>query len=92
VKNLDQIIAAVPTAHMREGVRMWLEHGVVGENSFLERLLANDLVGAFQHADMQNAAAMQKWAMWLYWDCPQICRGSEERVAQWRQTRGGGGK
>lgn len=82
--HLDTIVSAVPVGYMRQGVRLWLEHGVCGNGSFLERLLANDLVGAFGKADAANTANMREWAAWLYNHCPTHCYGSEEMVDAWR--------
>lgn len=77
-------------AHMRQGAKLYVEHGVE-PGGFLRAALENKLIETFVHADDINLAAMQKWASWLYWTCPQIARGSAERVNAWIEHRGRSG-
>jgi hypothetical protein len=70
--------------HTAENMRLYLEEGVPpGADSFLEAVLADELVHSFAYADERNLAAMPQIARFLY-DCvPTIARGSKEAIASW---------
>lgn len=73
--------ALIP-AHMREGIRAYVEdRRLVGE--FLTALLSNNLMRAARHADDENRAALADWAGFLYEYIPSDCWGSPEIVAAW---------
>lgn len=50
---------------------------------FLEAVLENDMLGAYQRADEFNTAAMGEIVKWLYNNAPGDCWGSRKRVAAW---------
>ena len=74
--------------HMREGAEDYIERGY-DPGSFLFAVLANDLVGAFGHADSTNLAAIHTWAQWLYNEAPHACWGSPAKVVAWCEARRG---
>ena len=65
--------------HMREGARLYLEHGIE-PGGFLTAVLCNDLVGAYARADHINRERMEHWAAWLYHNCPSPAWGSRAKV------------
>lgn len=73
--------------HMREGMKLYLEHGIE-PGSFGVAVLCNDLVGAFGAADRINTSFMEDWARWLYNHCPSSARGSTEQVRRWIESGG----
>ena len=68
--------------HMQDGVRLYLDKGVK-PGSFLTAVLSNNLVEAFKTADVTNIMNMQRWATWLYNDCPVGAWGSLDKVESW---------
>lgn len=74
-------------ARMQDGARLYIERGIPG-GSFMTALFSNDLLGAFQRADMENTAAMRTWASFLHNEAPCGCYGSPEHVKDWIAHRG----
>ena len=53
---------------------------------FLSAVLANDLVGAVNHADDTNKDYISKYVLWLYWHAPGRASGawgSYEAIDTW---------
>ena len=73
--------------HMRETIQAWIETGRP-TGDFMRALLSNDLMGAYSHADADNAAAMKQWVMYLYNYAPCGCFGSPEAVKDWAKQGG----
>jgi hypothetical protein len=73
--------------HMREGARLWLEHGKM-TGRFLTAVMENDLMEAFRTADHINVENMRVWADWLYNEAPIGSYGSPEAVRLWREAGG----
>ena len=55
---------------MRETLIRWRDGQTYPTGSFLEAVLANDLMGAFAYADEDNREHMFDFAMFLYNDMP----------------------
>ena len=73
--------------YMREGMRLYIEHGVpVGH--FLTAVLENNLMEAYGRADDTNAAAMHEYAAFLYNEAPRASHGSREAVSKWMNQGG----
>ena len=72
----------VPVAHMADGMRRYIENGIM-PGGFLTAILCNDLMGAARKGDVANCRCLSDWATWLYNYAPPTCFGSEERVAAW---------
>lgn len=75
----------VPTQHMVEGVRNWVEHGVY-PGSFLTCCFANDLYRAASKADMFNRRNLYEWAIFMFNELPADCWGSYEQLEKWRKS------
>lgn len=73
--------------HMREGVRLYIEHGVM-TGSFQTALMSNDLRGACEAADDINRHCLFDYCRFLYCDAPSECWGSPGKVSAW-MARGG---
>lgn len=65
---------------------LYIEHGCP-PGSFLQAVLANDLMDAFGRADSVNAEAIAAYAGYLYNEAPRACWGSREAVADWMRER-----
>ena len=63
-------------------IRDFADHGI-HPGGFLERVLCNDLQGAFGAADSDNFANMGEIVRYCYNAIPASCWGSEERFAAW---------
>ena len=74
-------------AHMREGMKLWVERGI-SPGSFLMAVLRNDLMGALGKADSINADHLKDYGMFLYNEVPTGCFGSAEKCEAWA-NRGG---
>lgn len=80
---------------MHDSIADWIETARIPPRlmgSFMRAVLTNDLMGAFGHADEQNAAAMRAWTMFLYNDAPSECYGSAEKLQAWHERGGLRGK
>lgn len=73
--------------HMHDAVRLYVERGISG-GSFLNAVLQNKLVDAYQRADEANAAAMRGWAQFLHWHMPGDCWGNKIAVDDWCEMGG----
>jgi hypothetical protein len=73
--------------HCRGGMRRYIEHGIY-PGSFLEAVLCNDLVHAFQTADHINVAHMYDYVSFLYNEIPAQAWGSRERIDAWCNAGG----
>lgn len=73
--------------HMREGMRRYIEHGIL-PGSFLRAVLTNDLMEACGQADDINLARLADYARFLYNYAPRGAYGSKENVAEWIKHRG----
>lgn len=73
--------------HMRDGARLYIERGV-RPGDFLHAVLTDSLTEAYARADHINTEAMQRWAQWLYSDCPRPAWGSHAAIDAWME-RGG---
>lgn len=76
VLNIDY--SEIPE-HMVDGIKLYLEHGVL-PGSFLVAVLCNDLVGACSKADRINKEFIFEWARFLYCHVSKNCWGSPEIV------------
>lgn len=74
-------------AHMREPMRLYIEHGVT-PGSFTQCVLANDLMGALGRADDTNRERIFDICRFLYNEAPAACYGSTDRMFAWI-NRGG---
>lgn len=68
--------------HMREGMQLYLEHGI-RPGDFLYLILCNDFVHALGHADLINTARIVDYAKFLYLEAPGGSWGSGEAVDAW---------
>ena len=73
-------------AHMREGMRLYVEEGIA-PGGFAVPVLSDSLVGAYSRADDVNTQRMLDWAYWLYNEAPSGCWGSPEIVSAWMKAR-----
>ena len=77
----------VPVGSMRDGVRMYIEEGIMSGH-FLTALFSNDLVGVYNRADTASEEAMKKWVTFLFNYAPASCWGSKQRVEDWSSDGG----
>jgi len=70
--------------HMIPSVIGYFEEGWQ-PGGFLSAVLANDLVGAFAHADARNKPHIGDFIQWLYWHAPgrPFGWGSYEAIDKW---------
>lgn len=73
--------------HMRDGFQRYIERGIPG-GSFMNAVLANDLMGAMQRADDINRERLFDTCAFLHNEAPIGCFGSEERVRDWIKSGG----
>ncbi len=82
----------VPTNHMLESVRAYIETGRL-PGGFLAAVITNDFRGAACKADPPNYACLREWAQFFYCEAPRDCHGSLELMDAWVERGGlqGGG-
>jgi len=70
--------------HMVQSVLDYFQEGL-HPGGFLGAVLANDLVGAFSHADDINKHRIGDFVNWLYWEAPgrPFGWGSYEAIDKW---------
>ena len=68
--------------HMRESVRLYLEHGLK-PGSFLTAILEDKLVESVAQVDNINIAQIVSWAKFLWNEMPMGSWGSKEKVEAW---------
>jgi hypothetical protein len=68
-------------------VRLYIERGIPG-GGFATALFENDLLGAFNKADLSNQRAMLAYAEFLYNEAPAESHGSPEKVSAWIKSGG----
>ena len=74
-------------SHMHDGIVRYIERGhAVG--GFLSALLSNDLMKAFDRADVENFRHMGDWAKYLHNCAPSDCYGSKEKFDAWQKAGG----
>lgn len=76
----------VPVDYMADGMKNYIEHGVP-PGSFMAALLANDLKGCCERADISNRGAIFEWVSWLWNYAPSECWGSPAKVKAWSDAR-----
>jgi hypothetical protein len=72
----------VPVPYMREGVRRWVEDGIM-PGSFLTAVLANDLAMAAVKADRENLENLHGWALFMLNHMPNTMWGSYGILEDW---------
>jgi len=72
--------------HMREGLELYLEHGVE-PGSFMMSVLTNDLLGAISRADQINQRYLPQIVSYCVCEVPSIAWGSQERVKNWMKQQ-----
>lgn len=78
--------STVPVDYMAEGMRNWIEFGVIGGYSFMECLIRNDLRDVVGKADENNIAKLVEWVHWLRSHAPESCWGSREAITHWQEV------
>lgn len=68
--------------HMHKGYINYILYGTPG-GSFLQAILTNDFIGAFDCADEKNQAMMKNHANFLYNVAPMAAIGSRENYYRW---------
>ena len=68
--------------HMRSGVQRYIEFGIK-PGSFLTSMIENDLRGAVENADAENAHALRGYVQFFYSYGPAECWGSPEKMKKW---------
>ena len=71
--------------HCRDGMRRYIEHGVIPE-SFLQAMICNEFVETCVQADPNNLYELKGCAMFLYWEIPGLAWKSEERMKAWAKA------
>lgn len=73
--------------HMIQGI---VSYCLMGQpvGSFLQQVIANDFLGAYQHADFSNKPLLHRYAEFLLLHAPEGCYGSQEIYDQWVKQMG----
>lgn len=75
--------------HMRDAMKMYLEHGVE-PGGFLYAVLTNNLKEAFARADHINTQHLGNIVSYCMWEIPSDCWGSVEKVREYMNRFKGG--
>ena len=67
----------------RKSIDRYVEDGTSGGH-FLDSLLANELMGAFSHADSWSTELMPVLAAYIYNRVPSVCHGDWDTVKNWQ--------
>lgn len=74
-------------AGLQEGLRRYVEHGLV-PGGFLTACIENNLLNAACRGDRDNINALPEIMRWLYNCTPAMCWGSRDKLLAWAK-RGG---
>lgn len=78
-----------PNPYQREEIQEYIERGrPLGNGSFLEAVVCNDLKGACTRADDTNKYMIWHIVGWFYNHAPFNCWGSKERYKEWVEMGG----
>jgi len=72
--------------HLQPGLVRYLEQGIM-PGSFLQAVLENKLMEAFERADATSRAAIGSIVHYLYNYAPMAAWGSPERVHDWSELK-----
>jgi hypothetical protein len=81
--DYDEIYDKVPVPHMIDGIKNWLELGIM-PGSFLTALLTNDFTQAVVKADSINEKYFREWALFMLNHMPDNAWGSPDIVNNWK--------
>jgi hypothetical protein len=73
-------------SHMREGVRLYIEMGIM-PGSFLTAVLENNLKEAVGRADSINKARITDWASFMFNEMPAGAQGNPENVRKYAEQQ-----
>ena len=65
----------------------FVEHRIA-PGSFVRAVLSNDLAGAFGTADESSLRGLRDIMLYIHWEVPARCHGSESKVQKWLQGHG----
>lgn len=86
MERYEENLTVLP-GHMRDGMKLWIERGVL-PGSFLTAVLSNDLMTALGKADDVNRHCLYDYGIYLYNYAPSRCYGSPEKIAAWAAAGG----
>jgi hypothetical protein len=72
--------------HLVEGLALYVAHGF-RPGSFLQAVLANDLMDAVNRGDEDSRAGLVALCVFISHALPAQCHGSRERVAAWIEAQ-----
>lgn len=74
-------------AHLRDGLLMFISHGVL-PGDFLTAVLQNNLLRAFEKADPESEAGLRHIVLWLFNSAPYQCWLNPAAVQAWCKVGG----
>jgi len=92
MKNIENVLmegmkeTGIPE-YMRDGLLSYVLHGLP-PGGFLKAVLANDLKGAVNRADMNNLNAIERYVDFLHKYAPSDCWGNLGKVNSWFEKCG----
>jgi len=78
----DALKASRIPLRMHEGIKRWIEYGVVPGN-FLWQVICNDLARAVFAADDENLSLLREYVLFFHNEAPTGCWGSERTATNW---------
>lgn len=75
-------------AHTHTALVAYIETGEDPYDEFFNAILSNDLNSAVHNADDLNLPIIHHIVAWLYNYAPYACRGSDEKVNEWKSKGG----
>lgn len=74
--------------HMREGIALYIEHGIPHIGSFMRAILTCDLRECVACADDENVEHLVDYVRFFYNYCPNGSTGTPENVKMWQSLGG----
>lgn len=81
--TLEFTLSKVPNQALVQPIKRYLTTGNLS-GGFLNTLFANDLVGAFNKADLQNQSLLGDWAKFLFNYIPSRAWGSKQAIEEFK--------
>lgn len=82
-RRLEEVAISMKVpGHIVGGLVRYILYGQA-TGSFLEEVMCNDLFGAIRHADSENRSHLAEIVLFIFFEAPVYCYGSQDEYDHW---------